>query len=283
MGCQAPTSNKKKPCSRQLATKLYCTFHNNRLVTNLVAIVNGLPGCGKNHLCDEIATLGYNTADIDEWTQPFLKKNYKDFKQFKDNVQTQITAKIEKKLRDDKDKKYVLCGVSALGYDDGTKTEYVNIFKCDETKRYWLDITPKEWKDIDSNLDCELLNAARYAVLREFKKDNTAHWLTMSEQEREEEGLFWTYARPGEVDGPIDVPSSGLDALEFQELWDLNLKEFMARYRKYHDAMLNDMIKDGYMKNRTRALAQGFQPLSRSDILTELRNLSEKNKIKLLY
>jgi hypothetical protein len=243
----------------------------------LVAIIDGLPGCGKNYLCGLIKIKGYLTADIDIWSQDVLKRTFRSFAQFQKSVKKEITDKIHDLLAKNPDEKFVLCGVSAMIFpDDDPEADVrtVDVFNCSDAtncKRFWLDISPSaEEFTCPPGYDPEMLETTRRAVLREFNPVEVKEWLGMDISRREEEGAFWTLARPGEMNGPKDIPESGVDESVRVALFKQPLKTFIRTYSEYFTAMLEGLIDDGYHENRQRALERGFVPYSQSEILNIL-------------
>jgi hypothetical protein len=132
-----------------------------------VVIVDGLPGCGKNHLCNLITDKGYRTADIDSWSQDVLKKSFRDFSQFQKCVKKEITDKIHELLTMNPHRKFVLCGVSAMIYPDNTgadvrTVDVVHGADTNDCQKIWVDISPRE-----DDFSCpKMLETTRRAVLQ---------------------------------------------------------------------------------------------------------------------
>ena len=96
--------------------------------TDLVAIIEGLPGCGKSYLCGKIDDLGYTTGDIDTFSQPLLQKGYADCSDFKKNMIAMVRKNIYEWLATNKGEKIVLCGVSEFLFESKVIILFLSIF-----------------------------------------------------------------------------------------------------------------------------------------------------------
>ena len=94
--------------------------------------------------------------------------------------------------------------------------------------------------------------------------------IALSRTRRSEEGKFWLLNPPGR-NGPPDVPSTGLNHSQFMTLFRMPLAEFIAKYKKYFNAMYKIMVEDGVAENRANAIRKGFIPMNVDQILAYLR------------
>ena len=241
-------------------------------MSNLVCVIQGLPGCGKNYACNKIERLNYTTYDLDKFTQKLLLKyTYDNCKQFEQKFVNAVNKNILKYLNKNRTKKVVLCGVSTFVLDDTCIRDVVSTSTC---SKIWLDITPDDFKAPRGykNKDPELVESTRRGVIREFSPKETKEWRNMSQDERADEGVFWTLPAPGEKNGPKGIKARGLTKKQHKELFDMPLHEFIKKYKKYMDAYYKVQVEDGQLLARGRALNLGFVPMKLGEIMHYLKD-----------
>lgn len=234
----------------------------------LIATIEGLPGCGKSFLCGKIHDLGYATADVDDFSQAYLRRGYHDCDDFQTGMIERVKADIRQWVNNlANGTKVVLCGVSGFLFEDKCLGSVVD---CDtECHKIWLDIAPRTMKNykkykiagMSKVSNMELLESTRRAVLREFTASELSKWKSMTPQQRQKEGVFWEL-RP---------PSQALTDVEFMKLFHQKLDTFIDAYETYFNAMLDVQLEDNVHLSRDSAIkARGFKPMTFKKILATL-------------
>lgn len=234
----------------------------------LVATIEGLPGCGKSFLCGKIHDLGYATADVDDFSQAYLRRGYHDCDDFQTGMIARVRTDITKWVNSLADgTKVVLCGVSGFLFEDECLGSVVD---CSAgCQKIWLDIAPRTMKNYNRHKiagmskvsNMELLESTRRAVLREFTASELSKWKSMTSRQRKEEGGFWKL-RP---------PSHALTDLEFMKLFHMDLNTFIDTHETYFSAMLDVQLGDNVHLSRDSAIkTRRFKPMTFEKILATL-------------
>jgi len=263
----------------------------------LYAIIDGLPGSGKNYMCNMISKLGYTVADVDDFSQAALAKDMESCEDFYKNFE-KTKRKINEFIKAKKNKPVVLCGIATMlgspDFTDGpcTKSIVDCPFGC---TRIWLDVVDPQYKPSKTLLKQiyaalpelnkhsigelnDLLESTRRAVLREFRDEPSGMlaWANMSKEEKRTEGVFW------ELPIPKSITRKGINEKEARKLlFDTSLGDFISQFKRYFMAMLEIQVEDGVHNNRARAIGNGFAPMRPDDILRLLQTkISRKQMTK---
>ena len=244
---------------------------------NLVALIAGLPGSGKSALSRIASSLGFVTADLDDFSQHLINnKTYSSCQHFTTDMIDVIKHRINRFLLKHQDSPVVLCGLSTFVYDHSCVR---HIADCTgDCKAIWIDIIPDVFhppRGYTKHIP-ELLESTRRAVLREFQPKQVRRWRSWSHTRRADEGSFWKLSPPGTY-GPKNIPRTGLTPQKCDQLLRLPLHTFITTYPLYFDTMYQDLVDDGYSESRAIALKRGFVPMRMPHVLELLKDTLDKH------
>ena len=246
----------------------------------LIVAVEGLPGCGKNYICNKLNMMLQQMLSVDG--AKICKVIYKDLDDFSQNrtetvFNTQmrnIRGEINKFIEDStriEENRYrqvviLLCGVSFL---QNTRGKPVSMLPTNvNTLRLWLDIVPRDKEGVAENVAriiepfksmqeqlsdevfVELIESSRRATLREFRPHELENDWKADPENHDFAGL--------------PIPSEPLSDQEFDRQLKLPLMDFIqdTYFKPYLRAMLQALINDQYGSNRANAVqVNGFQPV----------------------